>query len=117
MPTVVSIEEVPAIVRARADSPHAANVAALREWLRAGGEGALAYSAADGVDDKRFAATVQALRNAAKVDGYRLRVRWTASKGVLYVTNDGTYQPMDPDVVAARQAKRATSASKKGAKR
>lgn len=119
MPSVVSIEEVPAVVRARADSPHAANVSALRDWLVTGGEGALAYGAGDGVTDKTFAATVQALRNAAKALGCRLRVRWTSSRGMLYVTNDGQYVPMSPEKVAARQEKRAAAAAsaRKGEKK
>ena len=117
MPTQVKLTDVPAIVRERASSPHAANVAALRDFLSSGDDGALCYSKSDGVSEESLPGLMQALRNAAKASGYRLRLRLTSTKGHLYVVADGAYVPLSEERKAARAAARAKNAAgKKGTK-
>lgn len=116
MPKTITKSEIPAVVRQSVDSPHRANVLALQGFLAADGDkAALVYDASDGVTSETLGGTMQALRNAAKAAGHRLRLRWTDTKGLLYVVTDGEYVPMDPEKAAARAAKRAETQAAKAA--
>ena len=112
MASLVALVDVPAIVRERVSSPHAKNVEELRSFLGSGAEGALCYGKEDGVTEKTLPGLMQALRNAAKAQGCRLRLRWTSQKSLLFVVNDGAYTPLSPERKAARAAARAKNAKK-----
>lgn len=117
MPKAIAVEEMPAFVRTRADSAHSANVLALREWLQsdASETQALVFDKNDGISKETLGGTTQALRNAAKVLKCRLRVRYTETKNLLYVSTDGEYIPMTDEKRAERAAKRAATEAKKSA--
>lgn len=74
---------------------------------------AIGFGADDGVTKDNWGAAAQAIRNAAKPLGFKVRLRWDDKQGILFAKSDGAYQVRGPKATPAKSASKTTKAARK----
>ena len=106
MPKTVAVAEVPAIVRTVAESKWARFATWTREHFldeKRRDAQAIVFNVDDGVTEENWGKVLQSCRNAGKALGFRVRGRWLASEGLLYVQSDGPFVARGARAVASEK--------------
>lgn len=115
MPTSIAISEMPEFTRVVTKSKWADVAAYTRDHFentKTRDSLAIGFGADDGVTEENWGAAAQAIRNAAKPLGFKVRLRWDAKQGILFAKSDGPYQVRGPRQTTNSKTSAANNASK-----